>query len=188
SGRMSQILGLFVVGLIFGRIGFFDAEDRFRTARRAAIAAVLVATLAFRELREPLTAALFPNGLGGADWVWGMTTGAWVDLGWTMLSILVFVEVWRLLKGRVLGVLAPAGRMTLTLYIAQSLVFVPVFYSFGLGGYATIGQTQAFWIGVAAFAVQLVFAALWFRRFRYGPLEWGLRSATWMQKVRMRAG
>ncbi|RZJ97087.1 MAG: DUF418 domain-containing protein, partial [Brevundimonas sp.] len=162
--------------------------DRFITARRVAIAAVLAATLAFRELREPLTAALFSNGLGGVDWVWGMTTGAWVDLGWTVLSILVFVEVWRLLKGRGLGVLAPAGRMTLTLYIVQSLIFVPIFYSFGLGGYATIGQTQAFAIGVVAFAVQLVFAGLWFRRFRYGPLEWGLRSATWMQKVRMRAG
>ena len=187
SGRMSQILGLFVVGLIFGRIGFFAAEDRFRTARRVAIAAVLVAALTFRELRDPLSGALFPNGLGGADWVWGMTTGAWVDLGWTMLSVLGFVEIWRLLKGRGLGVLAPAGRMTLTLYIAQSLVFVPVFYSCGLGGYATIGQTQAFWIGVVAFAIQLVFAGLWFRRFRYGPLEWGLRSATWMRRVEMRA-
>lgn len=186
SGRISQIMGLFVVGLILGRTGFFAAGDRFARVRRVAIVAVLAATLAFREARDPLTAALFPNGLGGADWVWGMTTGAWVDLGWTILSVLLFVEVWRLLKGRVLDWLAPAGRMTLTLYIVQSLVFVPVFYGFGLGGYETIGQTQAFVIGVVAFVAQMIFAWLWFKRFRYGPLEWGLRSLTWLKAVPMR--
>lgn len=186
SGRMSQILGLFVLGLILGRIGFFRAEDRFARARRIAIAAVLVGIFAARWLRDLPATTLFGDGLGGADWVWGMTTGAWVDLGWTILSVLLFVEAWRLLKGRVLGWLAPAGRMTLTLYIAQSLVFVPVFYGYGLGGYETIGQTQAFLIGVVAFAAQLVFATLWFKRFRYGPLEWGLRSLTWLKAMPMR--
>lgn len=186
SGRMSQILGLFVLGLILGRVGFFTAGDRFARPRRIAIVVVLVATLAARWLKNLPASSLFGEGLGGAGWVWGMTTGAWFDLGGTVLSILLFVEAWRALKGRVLGSLAPAGRMTLTLYIGQSLVFVPVFYGFGLGGYATIGQTQAFLIGVVAFAAQMVFAALWFRRFRYGPLEWGLRSATWLKRVPMR--
>lgn len=186
SGRMSQILGLFVLGLILGRTGFFAAEDRHARTRRIAIVAVLVAIFAARWLRNLPAETLFGADLGGAAWVWGMASSAWVDLGWTILSVLLFVEVWRLLKGRVIGWLAPAGRMTLTLYIAQSLVFVPVFYGYGLGGYATIGQTQAFVIGVIAFAIQMAFAAWWFSRYRYGPLEWGLRSATWLRKVPMR--
>jgi len=31
---------------------------------------------------------------------------------------------------------------------------------------------------IVAFGLQLVLAALWFRAFRYGPLEWLWRAAT----------
>lgn len=186
SGRISQIMGLFVVGLILGRADFFGDGDRLKRVRRIAIPVLLVATLARRVFRGDLTTLLFHDSLGGADWVWTMMTGAWIDLGWTMLSVLLFVEVWHRLGGRILGWLAPAGRMTLTLYIVQSLVFVPVFYGFGLGGYQTIVQTQAFLIGIVAFGVQMLFASWWFTRYRYGPLEWGLRSLTWLKPVPLR--
>ena len=80
---------------------------------------------------------------------------------------------------RILGVFAPAGRMTLTLYVGQSLVFVPVFYGFGLGLHDDLSQIEALLFGFAAFAVQLIGARLWYRWFRYGPLEWLWRAATY---------
>ncbi|WP_232207647.1 DUF418 domain-containing protein [Pseudoxanthomonas sp. J35] len=70
--------------------------------------------------------------------------------------------------------------MTLTLYVAQSLVFVPVFYGYGLGLWASMTQVQAVLLGLAGFAAQLLFAHLWFRRFYYGPLEWLWRAGTWL--------
>jgi uncharacterized protein len=70
--------------------------------------------------------------------------------------------------------------MTLTLYVAQSVIFVPVFYSYGLGLHATMLQSTAVLIAIPAFIAQVVFAHLWFKGFLYGPLEWLWRAATYL--------
>ena len=71
--------------------------------------------------------------------------------------------------------------MTLTLYVGQSLVFVPIFYGFGLGWHDSISEAQALGLGILAFVLQIVLARLWFRHFHYGPLEWLWRAATWLK-------
>jgi uncharacterized protein len=94
--------------------------------------------------------------------------------------MLAFLNLYYSFGHRVLGLLAPAGRMTLTLYIGQSLIFVPVFYSFGLGLHASMSQSTAVLIAIPAFIAQVLFAHLWFRRFYYGPLEWLWRAGTYL--------
>ena len=79
-----------------------------------------------------------------------------------------------------LNLLAPAGRMTLTLYVLQSVIFVPVFYSFGLGLHASMLQSTAVLIAIPVFALQVLLAHLWFRAFLYGPLEWLWRAGTYL--------
>ena len=73
---------------------------------------------------------------------------------------------------------ATPGRMTLTLYVGQSLVFCPIYYGYGLGLNAVLTPGQSLAIGAAAVIVQGILAHLWFRRFYYGPLEWLWRAAT----------
>ena len=51
-------------------------------------------------------------------------------------------------------------------------------YGFGLGLWDDLTNAEMVLIGLAAFAAQIAFAALWFRAFRYGPLEWLWRAAT----------
>jgi len=68
--------------------------------------------------------------------------------------------------------------MTLTLYVGQSLVAAPLLYGYGLGLYDAFSSAWMVLGGLAAFAIQLVVASLWFRAFRYGPLEWVWRAAT----------
>ena len=70
--------------------------------------------------------------------------------------------------------------MTLTLYVGQSLVFAPVLYGYGLGLWDDLTTAETVLWGLAAFAAQAALAALWFRHFRYGPLEWIWRAATRM--------
>jgi uncharacterized protein len=78
--------------------------------------------------------------------------------------------------------LAAVGRTTLTLYILQSLIFVPVFYGFGLGLYDDWNQLVRLWVGLGAIAAQLVLAHWWLRRFRYGPVEWVWRALTFLRR------
>jgi len=137
--------------------------------------------LALYFLREPIaqlvptTESMFmPRAITGA------LLGSLFDLAVMAVLMLGFVAIYYGGGHRALGVLAPAGRMTLTLYVTQSLLFVPVFYGYGLGLHASMTQLQAVLLGLAAFAAQVVIAHLWFRRFYYGPLEWVWRAGTYL--------
>jgi uncharacterized protein len=104
--------------------------------------------------------------------------GTWVDLAGTSLSLWLVVLVWNSRRRALLMPLVPAGRMSLTLYLSQSLLLVPFFYPYGAGAHAWIGQGPSIAIGIALFIAQLAFARWWFARYRYGPVEWLWRAAT----------
>jgi uncharacterized protein len=74
--------------------------------------------------------------------------------------------------------LAPAGRMALTNYLAQSAIGLLTFTGIGFGLAGTLSPLALFAYVCAVFGVQLVLSALWLRRFRYGPVEWALRWLT----------
>jgi len=79
---------------------------------------------------------------------------------------------------KMLGWLAAPGKMTLTLYVGQSLVAAPLLYGFGWGLWDDLTDGQLLLIGLVSFAAQASAAALWFKAYRYGPLEWLWRAAT----------
>jgi uncharacterized protein len=102
----------------------------------------------------------------------------WSAIGATGFQVALFVIAWHGPLGRWLRCLAPPGKMTLTLYVGQSLVAAPLLYGFGLGLWDDLSQGQLALAGVVLFALQAILAALWFRAYRYGPLEWLWRAAT----------
>lgn len=175
TGGVWHILGLFVLGMLLGRSRFFEREWQARrlAGYLAVAAALVIATWQFHiRLRDH-----FPEFMPR----WGFDTVAYNYriLALIAFYILGFMLLIRLpaLK-RIFTPFAYCGRMTLTLYTAQSFMVVPLYYGFGLGLYESIGQRNAFLLGIGLWAAQMVFAALWFRRFRYGPLEWLWRSLT----------
>lgn len=64
-----------------------------------------------------------------------------------------------------------AGRMSLTIYIMQSIICTIIFYDFGFGLYGRINVQLGVLIAIAIFIVQLIFALIWFMKFKQGPLE-----------------
>ena len=82
----------------------------------------------------------------------------------------------------VITTLARAGRMSLTLYLSQTLIFTTIFYGYGFDQAYRLGPGQVFLLAVSIYAVQLVFASLWFRWFCTGPLEWIWRMGTHGQR------
>lgn len=75
--------------------------------------------------------------------------------------------------------LAKAGRMSLTIYIMQSLIATTIFYSYGLGLYGQINLLTGTLLALGIFAVQLIFAELWLSKFNQGPLEILWRKITY---------
>ncbi|MFE9246409.1 DUF418 domain-containing protein [Nocardiopsis sp. NPDC006938] len=83
---------------------------------------------------------------------------------------------------RALGALAPLGRMTLTVYLGSTAVFLLTMKPFE-GEVTVLAQ-----YGVAAvyFVAMALFARWWLGRFRMGPLEWVWRLLTYLRPVPMR--
>lgn len=77
---------------------------------------------------------------------------------------------------RLLSALAPMGRMAFTNYVMQSIIFVFVFFGYGLGQFGRMGATLALAIGVLVYIAQLVLSDWWLRRYHFGPIEWLWRS------------
>lgn len=87
---------------------------------------------------------------------------------------------------RVLGLLAPAGRMALTNYLSQTVISLLIFYGYGLGQAGKRGPFACVVICVGVFCVQVLWSHLWLSRFRFGPVEWAWRSLTYGKAQPMR--
>ncbi|WP_308365754.1 MULTISPECIES: DUF418 domain-containing protein [unclassified Microbulbifer] len=181
SGRGIQLAGLFMIGLLLGRTGFFADPDRYARQRRLALGwslAISLVLLVLQQYLQQLPEDAF-QGRGMAGYYIGQTLDSYVSTALTALGILVFVHLYRKnLPRRLLNLLAPCGRMSLSIYLIQALICVPLFYPFGLGWYQGIGQGGALLMGLAIFAALTTFAHLWMDRFHYGPAEWIWRAGT----------
>lgn len=83
---------------------------------------------------------------------------------------------------RIVGPLAAVGRMTLTNYLLQSVICTTVFYGYGLGWFGTVGTAAGVALTLAIFAVQIAASMAWLRFFRFGPVEWLWRFATYLRR------
>jgi uncharacterized protein len=70
-----------------------------------------------------------------------------------------------------LSFIAPAGQMSLTVYIGESALMSLVFTAYGLDYFARWGAFPVVLTGIASWALLSVFAWLWMKRFSRGPLE-----------------
>jgi uncharacterized protein len=75
--------------------------------------------------------------------------------------------------------LAPVGRMALTNYLTQSVLYLVLFTGAGLGLLGSVGPTSCLVLSVAIFFAQMVVSGWWLRRYRFGPAEWLWRTLTY---------
>ncbi|WP_404420802.1 DUF418 domain-containing protein [Thalassospira australica] len=67
--------------------------------------------------------------------------------------------------------IAPAGRMSLTIYLGMSLVMGIVFFGYGAGLHNQVSLIDCLWISLAMYLGWVLFAQIWFRVASRGPLE-----------------
>ena len=171
----STDLALFVVGLLAVRHRVFDQPLRHvRLIRAWATFGVLSWALSWTVMR---ILPSLPTPL--VDWpvksVFGLVQDQWLTFGYVGAVVLFLAYRPRWVER--LRPFALAGRMALTNYMLQALVFDL------LGsGYALNLRLRPFAYVVAAptlFAAQAAFSAAWLSRYRFGPLEWLWRSMTY---------
>lgn len=180
TGRLMQILGLYIIGMVLGRIGFFARLGDFAKGRWIALGAAAVIAVTLYFMRDSWGKSFDALGYGeAADRDFRALLGSWFDLAGMATWALLLMALYRGGARWLVRPFAPLGRLTLTLYVTQSLVFVPIFYHFGLDRWHVWDQATRILVGLAAVAVQMLFAAAWLKRFHYGPLEWVWRALTY---------
>jgi uncharacterized protein len=81
-------------------------------------------------------------------------------------------------KPRLVLWLMPAGKMSLTIYISQSVITSLIFGPWGLGLFQDLQTWQVFLLAFAIWLILSYLAALWLKRFKQGPLEKLVSSLT----------
>lgn len=77
------------------------------------------------------------------------------------------------------------GRMTLTNYLVQTIIYVMIFYGIGFG---LLGEFSFGIIWLATFIIyflQGLFSKWWLSEFYYGPFEWLWRQLTYKKRFRL---
>ena len=82
--------------------------------------------------------------------------------------------------------LSAVGRTAFSCYILTSLICTLIFYGHGLGLFATLSRPAQYLVTLGVWSLLLIAAPLWLARFRFGPLEWLWRSATYLERPPMR--
>lgn len=181
SARLSSFAMLFIWGLLLGRVGFFVSPDQFLKQRRWALLLSLIASLLLHALKNFYDAMPLLQSHPAAKLSLQTLLESWSALAMTTTGVLLFMEAFSVrFCRRLLMMFAPCGQMSLTVYVGQGLLGVPVFYGYGLGWYQGMGQGRALFFGLGTFAVMTMFAHLWMRHYRYGPLEWLWRCGTYL--------
>lgn len=178
--------GVFLVGSWLMRGGWLRDPAMHRRFWWRLLAVVLPPGLLF----TACGVALGTSFAGGAFDPRAVTSLSLMLLGALPLSlayVAVLVLAWSYRPGaRVLGVLAPAGRMALTHYLAQSLLCSLLFYGYGLGLWGELGRAAQIGLVLAIFALQVAVSHAWLARHRYGPMEWLWRWATYGRRPQWR--
>jgi uncharacterized protein len=91
---------------------------------------------------------------------------------------------------RLLAPFAAVGRMALTNYLAQSLIFGFVLFGVGpgLALAGKIGTTAILGVVIAFFTLQVLISRWWLARHAYGPAEWVWRAFTYGERPVMKLG
>lgn len=181
--RAYLTLGFFLVGLLLGRMRFFEHFTEYKKQLKRTLIWSPVGLLVLVGLTVLIFAGQDQNGDGGLNsWIAmvGLTLYDLFNLLMTAIIIAGFMLIYLRAGGeRWLNLLAPYGRTALTNYFFQSVIGTAIFYGWGLGLIGEIRNIYAFLLAVAIIIVQVMVSKWWLNQFRYGPLEWIWRVLTY---------
>lgn len=184
------LIGRFLLGHVAGSLRWFDRDgaDHLPVFRRilrwgsilaaAGVTATVLRMLGVFRGAEPSVIRSVALGVLRELNYFGVAA---VYLAGTVL--LIQRPRWR----RLLALFAPAGRMSLTVYLSQSLIMTGLLYGWGLGWNEVLTPAGYVGLSFAVFAGQVIACTLWLRRYRFGPLEWLWRVVVYLRLPAMRA-
>lgn len=178
TNRIPKVLAMFLLGMLVGRKLIFQNLNENRPllikVRNLGFALGLPASVLFAVAEYD--SYKLPDWRGLSDTLLYAVSVVPMSLAMTASVCLIWVKS---NKQGMLKYLAPVGRMALTNYISQSVIAMFIYWGVGFGIGALVGHSVFMPIAFGVYLIQVIFSNLWFRRFRFGPLEWIWRMLTY---------
>lgn len=170
--QSANVMALFLLGLLAGRVKFFEKLPENRPLLQKILTIGLVTGISFNTIHRWLETTWLAN----LDFMIGALglSAAYVS-GLCLLSL-------NETGAKLLAPLGQAGRMALTNYVLQSVLCSFIFNGYGLGLYEKVGAAGLWGFTLVIFIFQIWLSNWWLARFQFGPLEWAWRSLTYLQK------
>ncbi|MEK5005787.1 DUF418 domain-containing protein [Bacillus sp. FSL K6-3312] len=148
-----------LLGMVIGKRGHLTEEDRGMAYRKGWVWVIVVGLA--------LKCATFID----APWSeFVMVLGGYVlAIGYIQAFIVFYYS--KAAEG-LKRLLAGLGRLSLSNYLAQSIICTTIFYSYGLGLFGQMGSIFGLLLAVGLYTAQLFISYLYLKKWRRGPVEW----------------
>ena len=164
-------LSMFLLGLAAGRVGLLSDPAKHKSLWRSCVIVGVLVGLPAGIASAWL--ALVPEDPTGVYGIAGVVVGFALA---PALSAGYVGAIALLSHRRFMSYAEPAGRMSLTGYLGESILLAAIFCGWGLGLFGVLSLTQALLVALGVWIALEIFAKQWLRSFAYGPFEWILRS------------
>lgn len=176
SGRPFKILALFLLGSYLYSSGYFEEKvGKWKTWLLWLVLGVGFSVMAMT----------FKGGVSAYSKSWSNILYKLIhEIGQVTLALsyisLLAILLKKFPKLYLWDALKAYGRMSLTSYIGHTILGVIAFYPIiGFSYHGSLSLENIFYVGAAILAFQILFSMLWFRWFKFGPIEWAWRCLTY---------
>ncbi|WP_018968881.1 DUF418 domain-containing protein [Rubritalea marina] len=168
NGRVSRVLGFFMLGFYMMRSGFFTKHIYKWSVLLGSL--VVGSVLTFIVSEQGTSMASWSTTAMDA-WFKILVVGAQIALAIGYMCILAQIYQ-RPIGEKLLWPLTAIGRMAFTNYLSQTLIGILLFYGFAGGLYGKLSLTQLYMLAVLIYSAQVLFSSCWAKFFKQGPVEW----------------
>ncbi|MDG5766702.1 DUF418 domain-containing protein [Balneolales bacterium ANBcel1] len=180
------LMGLFLAGMLAGRNGWFSNLEQKLPKIRKRLPWLLLLGIACAIAKYWLfqqTDLMLPDWSSAGYMIFAIIGSPLLIAAYASLLILGYYR-WK--DAAFWNYITAAGRMSLTVYLTQTLILTTIFYGYGLGLYGSVPVPGMLLMALGVYALQLVAARWWMQHFYMGPFEWLWRAATYGSASRFR--
>jgi len=176
AGRFFQTAGLFLLGFYIGKKQLFVSSEK---NLHFWVKILIVSAIAFAPLYT--LKDLIMDNTPIIRQTAGTAFDMWQKLAFTLVLVASFILLYQNKKfhNRVNN-LRFYGRISLTNYIAQSIIGAIIYFPFGLYLAPYCGYTVSLLIGFFTYLLQIKFCKWWLSKHKQGPLELIWHKWTWL--------
>ncbi|MCD4729558.1 MAG: DUF418 domain-containing protein [Bacteroidales bacterium] len=175
---LSKVLGIFILGFSASKYKLHERINENRIKWVGIFLLIVCAGLLLYFYYERWVLKLIP---ADSNYMNAVYMGAYELMNlFVALSYIMLILLLASYKFNILKPFAYVGRMSLTNYIMQSVIFSIIFYGWGFGKFGMQEPTIFIWYAVGVFIFQLLFSYLWLKTKKQGPLEWIWRKLSYL--------